>query len=89
MADLDRLLPWEVARIVAGYHRRLRRQREQAAEHAAWVLWPYCGGRLSAADLLGESEASDTVTLNPRDYPTTEAFMDAVREAQERQSHEP
>lgn len=59
--------------------------REQAAEHAAWALYPYYGGRLSPADLLGESEsASEPISI--KDYPSTEAFIQAVKEAREKRN---
>lgn len=74
--------------MVEGYHRRLRRTREQAAEHAAWVLIPPSRGRVTPADLLGdkESEGDETITLNPKDYPNTQAFLAAVREAKEQRA---
>lgn len=61
--------------------------REQAAEHAAWALYPYYGGRLSPADLLGESEsASEPRRISIKDYPSTEAFIQAVKEAREKRN---
>lgn len=62
--------------------------REQAAEHAAWALYPYYGGRLSPADLLGESEsASEPRTrISIKDYPSTAAFIQAVKEAREKRN---
>lgn len=86
VADLHRLSPWEFSRLVKGYHRRLRRQREQAAEHAAWALIPFGGGRITPADLLGESEPETTQTFNIKDFPSTEAFLQAVREAREKRN---
>lgn len=63
--------------------------REQAAEHAAWALYPYYGGRLSPADLLGESESASeprTQRISIKDYPSTEAFIQAVKEAREKRN---
>lgn len=78
--------PFELAAMLRGYFRRLRRHREQAAEHAAWVMIPHLRKPIAPSVLLGDTaEAGDpsgkSVVLSAGSYGSPEEFIAAVQAA--------
>jgi len=74
--------PFELMAILRGYKRRLRRMREQAAEHAAWVMAPHLRKPIAPIVLLGEEDEGKTsITLNAAHYGSPEEFIAAVKKA--------
>lgn len=75
--------PFELMAILRGYKRRLRRMREQAAEHAAWVMAPHLRKPIAPIVLLGEEPKDEqtSITLNAAHYGSPDEFIAAVRKA--------